>query len=157
MPINEGRLPTKVDYIGLKDRQYTIIDNDRTSRDFFGIVEMPNVFHAGKNLFKIKAHPSNLVSKSPIYIELIDSAGNPVYYKPIRYIEKDGTRVIAVYIYPDTAAGPATLYLASHASINIETGQPIPFSRDLQDEDYFEYPNILWTTSINIAPTGRGS
>jgi hypothetical protein len=155
MPVNEGRLPTKVEYIGLKDRQYAIRDTDRTSRDFFGIVEMPNVFTAGKNLFKIKAHPSNLVSKSPIYIEILDQAGNTIYYKPLRYLEKDGTRVIAVYVYPDTAPGPCTVYLASRAALNPETNQPIPFSRDFQDEDYFEYPNVLWSTSVGVAPSAR--
>ena len=155
MPVNEGRLPTKVEYIGLKDRQYDIRDTDRTSRDFFGIVEMPNVFTAGKNLFKIKAHPTNLVSKSTIYVEILDSSGDTIYYKPIRYLEKDGTRVVAVYIYPETAPGPCTVYLASRAAFNPETGQPIPFSRDLQDEDYYEYPNVLWTTSVGVAPSGR--
>lgn len=155
MPRYEGRLPTKVEYIGLKDRQYDIRDTDRTSRDFFGIVEMPTVFTAGKNLFKIKAHPSNLVSKSPIYVEILDSTGNPIFYKPLRYIEKDGTRVTAVYINPDTAPGPCTIYLASRASFNPATGQPIPFSRDFQDNDYFEYPNVLWSTSVGVAPSAR--
>ena len=116
---------------------------------------MPNVFTSGKNLFKIKCHPSNLVTKSPIYIEILDSAGNPIYYKPLRYIEKDGTRVTSVFIFPDTAPGPCTVYLAGRASFNPNTGEPIPFSRDLQDDDYIEYPNVLWSTSVGVAPSAR--
>ena len=116
-------LRKKVSYFGLKDLPYDIVDTDPLSLDFFRIVDFPDNFQAGKNLFKIRAHPTNFVDGAEIYIEILDYNGSPVYYEPLRYREADGTRVISVYIYPDTSPGPAVVYLASRAKINPETGE----------------------------------
>lgn len=150
-------LRKKVGYVGLKDLQYTLQDTDAISRDYFNIVEFPERFTAGKNLFKLKAQAGNLVNQSEIYIEILDFNGNPIYYEPINYIEKDGTRVIAVYIYPDTSPGIATVYLAGRAAVNTATGATIPFSRDVNAENYFNTPNLLWKRTVTVAPKARNS
>ena len=150
-------LRKKVGYVGLKDLSYRLIDTDIISRDYFNIVEFPNRFTAGKNLIKLKASPNNIVDKSQIHIEILDFNGNPIYYEPLNYIEKDGTRVIAVYIYPDTAPGRCTVYLAGRALYNAETGDPYPYSRDYNDPNYINVPNLLWRRSLTVAPTARNN
>jgi hypothetical protein len=150
-------LRRKVGYVGLKDFDYAIRDTDAISRDYFNIVEFPNRFTAGKNLFKLKAQIGNLVDQSEVYIEILDFNGNPIYYEPINYIEKDGTRVISVYIYPDTSPGIATVYLASRARVNINDGTTIPFSRDVNDPNYYNIPNILWQRTVTVAPKARNN
>ena len=150
-------LRKKVGYVGLKDFEYAIRDTDAISRDYFNIVEFPSRFTAGKNLFKLKAQIGNLVDQSEIYIEILDFNGNPIYYEPINYIEKDGTRVIAVYIYPDTSPGIATVYLAGRARVNTSDGTTIPFSRDVNDTNYYNIPNILWQRNVTVAPKARNN
>jgi hypothetical protein len=150
-------LRKRVGYVGLKDFQYAIRDSDAISRDYFNIVEFPNRLTAGKNLFKLKAQAGNLVDQSEIYIEILDYNGNPIYYEPINYIEKDGTRVIAVYIYPDTSPGIATVYLASRARVNVNTGALIPYSRDVNAENYYNIPNLIWQRTVTVAPRARNN
>ena len=98
---------------------------------------------AGKNLIKIQASAGVLVENAEIYIEVLDFNGNPIYVQPLRYIEKDGTRVISIYVYPDTSPGPATVYLASRALVNVETGEQIPFSRDFNSPNFYQIPNVI--------------
>ena len=143
-------LRKKVSYVGLKDFDYLIRDTSLTSPDFFNVVYFPEKFKAGKNLFKLRAHPTNLVNFSEIFIEILDFNGNPVYYEPINYIEKDGTRVIAVYIYEDTSPDTCTVYLAGRTAVNPLTGETI--SASVEDRTR---PNVLWSRNITIAPDDR--
>jgi len=150
-------LRKKVGYIGLKDLSYSLIDNDLISRDYFNVVEFPNRLTAGKNLIKLKANPDTLVNNSYIHIEILDFNGNPIYYEPLNYVEKDGTRVIAIYIYPDTAPGRATIYLAGRALLNIETGERYTFSKDYNSENYLNTPNVIWRRNVTVAPFARNN
>jgi hypothetical protein len=147
----------RVTYVGYKDASYDIRDNDIISRDYFEIVEFPEKLTSGKNLIKLRGNPANLVDQSKIHIEILDYNDQPVFYKPLDYIEQDGTRVIAIYIYPDTSPGNATVYLAGRARINVNTGQELRFSRDYNDPDYYNIPNILWSRTITIAPNTRNN
>lgn len=151
-------LRKKVGYVGLKDLNYLILDNDLISRDYFNIVQFPDRLTAGKNLFKIKAQANNLVDQSEIYIEILDFNGDPIYYEPINYIEKDGTRVVAIYVYPDTSPGIANVYIAGRARINVNNNNSIiPFSRDVNNDNYFNIPNVLWQRSVTVAPFARNN
>ena len=143
-------LRKKVSYVGLKDYNYVIRDTNPVSRDYFNVIQLPDKFKAGKNLFKLRAHPSNLVNNSEIFIEILDYNGNPIYYEPLLYIEKDGTRVIAVYIYSDTSPGDCTIYIAGRAAVDVNTGESIPYSVVTRNE-----PNILWSRELTVAPDDR--
>ena len=109
---------------------------------------------SGKNLFKIRANTTNFVQDSRIYVEILDFNGNPIYNEPLDYIEKDGTRVIAVYIYPDTSPGIATVYLAARIGrlTSRDRGQAIPFSRDYNSPNHTDIPNILWSRRVPVTP-----
>lgn len=141
----------RVAYVGYKDATYDIVDGDLNSRDYFQIVEFPEKFTAGKNLIKLRANPNGLVDASRIYIEILDSAGNPIFYKPLQYLEKSGNRVIAVYIYPETAPGIATVYLAGRAAID-PTGNKIASSKDITSDNYLNIPNVIWSRTAAVAP-----
>jgi hypothetical protein len=143
-------LRKKVSYVGLKDYDYLIRDTSLTSPDFFNIVHFPEKFKAGKNLFKMRAHPSNLVHNSEIFVEILDFNGNPIYYEPLNYVEKDGTRVIAVYIYEDTSPDNCTVYLAGRTAVDPTTGIEIPSSLNNRNQ-----PNVIWSRNITIAPDDR--
>jgi hypothetical protein len=148
-------LRKKVGYVGLKDLSYSLIDTDIISRDYFNVVEFPNRLTAGKNLIKLKANPDILVNNSQIHIEILDFNGNPIYYEPLNYVEKDGTRVVAIYVYPDTAPGRATIYIAGRALVNVETGIQYPFSKDYNSPNYLNTPNVIWRRNVTVAPKAR--
>ena len=150
-------LRKKVGYVGLKDLSYSLIDTDIISRDYFNVVEFPNRLTAGKNLIKLKANPDILVNNSQIHIEILDFNGNPIYYEPLNYVEKDGTRVVAIYVYPDTAPGRATIYIAGRALINVETGLQYPFSKDYNSPNYLNTPNVIWRRNVTVAPKARNN
>jgi len=138
---NDPNIKNIANYQGLNELQYEIRDTNLISEDYFGIVEFPTKFTAGKNLFKLKAHPSNLVKESEIFIEILDFNGDPIYYEPLNYIQKDKARVIAVWIYKDTAPGPCQIYLAGRAAFNTQTQRNIPFSRNINSDNHVSIPN----------------
>lgn len=145
-------LRKKVGYFGLRDLGYDIIDDSLTSSRFFRVTDFPDKFKAGKNLFKLIANPDVLVNNSEIYIEILDSNQRPIYYEPIRYVESDGRRVIAVYIYPDTAPGECTVYLAGRAKTDPATGIEYSYSQEPGNQNYLQIPNILWYRTLTVAP-----
>ena len=146
-------LRKKVSYFGLKDLSYDLVDTDPLSIDYFRIIDFPDNFQAGKNLFKIRAHPENFADGSELYIEILDFNGDPIYYEPLNYLEPGGTRVISVYIYPDTAPGAATVYLAGRATRDVASGQTFPYSTDSNNINYRNIPNLLWSRPITVEPT----
>ena len=129
---------------------YIINDTSATSDDLFNIVHFPSRFHSGKNLFKLRVDNDNFVENSLIHIEILDYNGNAVYWEPLNYVEKDGTRIISVYIYPDTSPGPATVYIAGR--VLQSAGDRVSYSRDYNSPNHADIPNAIWSRKIPIAP-----
>jgi len=100
----------------IDDLPVNVVDKSRTSHRYFQVTEFPRKFTAGKNVIKLRAKGDVLVPDSVIHTEILDSANNPIYHEVLNYVEADGTRIIVVYIYPDTAPGIATVYLAGRAT-----------------------------------------
>ena len=106
-------------------------DTDPNSK-YFKITELPDTFTGGKNAFLIQGSPE-LVSDTIVKIQIRDSQGKIIYHEPGEGIPEyfEGTsKVVAVYIYPDTAFGPCTITilgeLASYEDGNgIKTPIPI--------------------------------
>ena len=148
----------KAELFNLEKFQYVYIDQSPTSNRLFGIVDFPDKFTAGKNLFKIRMQNGRFVDNCKVYIDIVDFNGDPIYYEPLNYLEKDGTRVVAVYIYPETCPGVATVNVAARLETNvIETGvyrpgQRIPFSEDPASPDYYNIPNVLWQREVIVSP-----
>ena len=148
---NLGRLRKRVEYVGLKDLGINIVDQSTSADRYFNIVEFPTTLTGGKNLFKLKANANRLVRNSKLHIEVLDSNNKPIYYEPINYLEADGTRVIAIYVYPDTPYGTATVYVAGRARVDLR-GRNLRYSQDVNDRDYLNYPNVIWSRTVTLAP-----
>lgn len=169
------------EYIGL-DKKYagaTLLDRAPYS-EFFNISEMPATFTSGKNYFKIHGNRELLELGSEIFIEILDSNRKPVYHTVNRYKDPSGNRIISVFIYEDTAPGPATINVIGKP-IRDDRGIPIQqrveeniqrlrsigrtdeeleqYRREqlgLEGTRYFESdiikPSVRWAHKINIEP-----
>ena len=145
-------------YIGLVENsniRYDIIDRSATSENYFQVTEFPETLTAGKNVFKFRGDPDSLVDDSRVHIEILDYNGDPIYYEVLNYQEKDGTRVIAVYVYDDTPEGRCTFYLGARALIDVRSGRRLPFSADSANVNWKDLPNVLWLRESRVAPKRR--
>ena len=124
-------------------------DTDPTSR-YFKITELLDVFTGGKNGFLIQGSPE-LVSDTIIKIEIKDALGNVIYHEPGEGIPEyyEGTsKVVAVYIYPDTAFGPCTITILGELKEYVDSNglmSPIPVNWEGQY-------NVKWQKQINVNP-----
>jgi hypothetical protein len=126
-----------------------INDEDATSK-YFKLTELPDTFTGGKNAFLIQGSP-DLVSDTIVKIQIKDAKGNTIYYEPGEGIPEyyEGTsKVVSVYIYPDTAYGPCTITilgeLKEYESNGIKT--PVP-------ENWKDTYNVKWEKQINVNPS----
>lgn len=154
---NQQTFPHRRKKLDLRNAQsLQIFDTSLTSEKFFNIVDFPEKFTSGKNLFKIKAAAGTLVDRAPIYVEILDFNGDPIYHEVVNYAEHDGTRVVSVWIYPDTAPGPAVVYVASRAAYDEETQLQYPYSTDPDDRiNGVRSPNLIWSRTVTVAPELR--
>ena len=131
-------------YTGLEYIPVYFEDTSLTSPDYFQISEFPTRLTSGKNLFKLRGHPTNLRVGGYLNVEVLDYNGNPIYHEVINFIDQDKSRVIAIYIYEDTSPGDCTITLvAEAATIN---NQPAP-------SDWQGRANVKWTRKVAINPT----
>jgi len=145
----------------LSNYSVLINDTDPNSR-YFKISELPDTFTGGKNAFLI-AGSEELVPDTKIQIELKDSAGNIIYHEPgegmisssingesfVTEYYEGVSKVVAVYIYPDTAYGPCTLTILGELSQYVDTNginQIIP-------SEWENKYNVKWEKQINVNPS----
>ena len=125
----------------LKGLQFTPVwveDKSLTSPDYFQITEFPTKLTAGKNLFKLRGHPTNLKVGGLLNIEIVDYNGNPIYYEVVKYLDDDNSRVIAIYIYDTTSAGDCTINILAEAA-NV----PAEWKNKL---------NVRWSRTVPVNP-----
>ena len=130
-------------YKGLQDISVYFEDTSLTSPDYFQITEFPLRLTAGKNLFKLRGHPTNLKVGGPIGLEILDYNGNPIYYEIVDYIDEDKSRVIAIYIYTDTSPGDCTITIIAES--NVINGEAAP-------QEWQGRPNVKWSRSVPVNP-----
>jgi len=131
-------------YKGLEFVDVYYEDSSLTSPEYFQITEFPIRLTSGKNLFKLKGHPTNLRVGGYLNLEILDYNGNPVYYEIIDYIDEDKSRVIAIYIYEDSSPGECTITILAEASVI--NGAPVP-------ETWRGRPNVKWKRTLLVNPT----
>jgi hypothetical protein len=125
-----------------------INDTDPNSR-YFKITELPDTFTGGKNAFLIQGS-SELVLDTIVKIQIRDSQGNIIYHEPGEGIPEyfEGTsKVISVYIYPDTAFGPCTITILGELSEYVVNGVRVPVPENWKDTY-----NVKWEKQINVNP-----
>ena len=76
-------------YKGLQFIDVLFTDTSLTSPDFFQITEFPIRLTAGKNLFKLRGHPTNLAVSGILNIVILDYNGDPIYHEIVNYIDED--------------------------------------------------------------------
>lgn len=118
-------------------------DSSLLSPDIFDISFFPNKLTVGKNLIKFRGNLNSLKIGAPIDVEILDSNGDPIYSEFIDFIDQDGSRVLSIYIYEDTAPGDATIiFVTEITKIN---DQQIP-------NDFQNQLNAKWTRTIPVNP-----
>lgn len=139
-----------------------LVNDTQIDSKYFKITELPDTFTGGKNAFLI-AGSEYLVPDTKIQIELKDSAGNVIYHEPGEGMissSVDGTgfiteyyegvsKVVAVYVYPDTAYGPCTLTILGELSEYEDANgilTPVPL-------DWENKYNVKWQKQIDVNPS----
>ena len=142
---------------------YSVLVNDLdTNSKYFKITELPDTFTGGKNAFLI-AGSEYLVPDTKIQIELKDSAGNIIYHEPgegyfsssfngapfVTEYYEGVSKVVSVYVYPDTAYGPCTLTILGELSEYQDTnGVTLPIPLDWENKY-----NVKWQKQIDVNPS----
>ena len=96
----------KRDYINTQTR-YTETNNN--SANILNITFMPELFTAGKNLFRFKPNSMFISKTFPINIEILDLNGNPIYHEVLRKKESDKSINVAVYGYDSVPVGECSI------------------------------------------------
>ena len=130
-------------YKGLEYIDVYYTDTSATSADYFQISEFPLRLTSGKNLFKLRGHPTNLKVGGILNIEVLDFNGDPIYTEVVDYIDEDKSRVIAIYVYEDTSPGDCSITILGEASI-LQGG--------VAPTEWQGRPNIKWTRSVPVNP-----
>jgi hypothetical protein len=142
-----------------------LVDDTQSDSKYFKITELPGTFTGGKNSFLI-AGSDFLVPDTKIQIELKDSAGNIIYHEPgegmintnisgstntsiITEYYEGVSKVVAVYVYPDTAYGPCTLTILGELSeYEDANGLTLPVPLDWENKY-----NVKWQKQIDVNPS----
>jgi hypothetical protein len=130
-------------YQGLEFIPVLYEDKSLTSPEYFQISEFPTRLTAGKNLFKLRGHPTNLSTGGSLGFEVLDYNGDPIYSEVVDYIDEDKSRVIAIYIYEDTSPGDCTITLVADAA-TIENNPTPP--------DWQNKVNVRWSRTVPVNP-----
>ena len=142
---------------------YSVLVNDTdVNSKYFKITNLPDTFTGGKNAFLI-AGSQYLVPDTKIQIELKDASGNIIYHEPgeglisssfngesfvSEYFE-GVSKVVSVYVYPDTSYGPCTLTILGELNV-YETDGGITSIVPLDWENKY---NVKWQRQINVDPS----
>ena len=130
----------------LSSFQTFLVDSNPNS-DYFRITEFKDTFTGGKNGFLIEGS-EYLKESTEIKIEILDVAGNPVYYEPGNGIPEyyEGiSKLIAVYIYNDTPIGLGKITILGELKEYEDNG----VKREIPSEWKGAY-NVKWEKTFQI-------
>ncbi len=142
------------------DRYNVLVNDTDVNSKYFKITELSDTFTGGKNAFLIQGS-QYLVADTIVKIELKDAAGNIIYHEPgeglisssingepiVTEYYEGTSKVVSVYVYPDTAYGPCTLTILGELSSYDNNGlnTPVPIEWEGQY-------NVKWQKQINVNP-----
>ncbi len=130
----------------LSSFQTLLIDNNPNS-DYFRITEFKDTFTGGKNGFLIEGS-QYLKESTEIKIEILDVAGNPIYYEPGNGVPEyyEGiSKLIAVYVYEDTPIGLGKITILGELKQYEDNG----VIREIPDNWKGVY-NVKWEKTFQI-------
>ena len=130
-------------YQGLIDLPVQIEDNSISSPDYFRVTNLPAEFTSGRNIFKFKGNASLFNEGQPVYIEILDANGDPVYYEiGLDRESEQQAAVITVFINEDTSPGNGVVTICGTAQRSAE-------GRFLDTK----LINVRWTAPVFIDPS----
>jgi hypothetical protein len=143
------------------DKYNTFVTDNEPLSKYFKLTELPDTFTGGKNAFLIQGS-EYLVADSLIKIELKDAKGDVIYHEPgegiisasvngeqiITEYYEGVSKLVSVYIYPDTAYGPCTLTILGELSSYDNNGTDIPIPANWEGSY-----NVKWQKQINVVPS----
>jgi hypothetical protein len=127
--------------------QTYLVDTNANST-YFKVTEFKDTFTGGKNGFLIEGSPY-LMESTEIKIEILDVAGNAIYYEPGNGVPEyyEGTsKLVAVYIYEDTPIGTAKITILGELKTYLDEGGlvlPIP-------DEWKNVYNVKWEKSFQV-------
>jgi hypothetical protein len=132
-------------YQGLADLDVQVDDFSLSSQDYFRIAKLPTEFTAGLNTFRFKGNTTLFAENTPVYIEILDANGDPIYYEIGLDLESaEQAAIITVFINEDTAPGVGYIILCSTANYDVDNTR--------LDTSQI---NLRWSTQIYIDPSKR--
>ena len=134
----------KRDLINVNTR---FVDSERNSTNFFNITSIPDSFTSGKNSFKIKPNFTNLSQNYPIYIEVLDAKGYNIFHHVTDSEEADGSRIVAVYVYPTTNLGDCTVTFIGTSKVDLNKN---PLDRTSIVENNIKYVHRMGVDSFKV-------
>jgi hypothetical protein len=126
----------------------TFIKDTAPNSQYFRVTEFKETFTGGKNGFLIEGC-EHLMQSTEVQIQVLDVEGNALYVEIGNGIPEyyEGTsKIISVYVYENTPAGPATITILGQLKTYLDEGGVV---RDVPDEWKNNY-NIKWQKSFNI-------
>lgn len=132
---------TKPVYNGLHEQAVYLVDKSATSPALFVIKEFPTQLNAGKNLFKLRGHPTNLREDSSLYIEILDYNNEPIKHEITELSEEDGSVVIIIHIYETTPPGNCTVTVVGEA-LYVDD-KPVPTEWQFRN-------NVMWQRDVLV-------
>ena len=130
-------------YQGLADLNVLVEDTSISSPDYFRVTNIPSEFYSGRNILKFKGNPNLFNEGSPVYIEVLDYNGEPVYYEIGLDRESESqAAVITVFINQDTTPGNGLITICGTASRDA--------AGNLLNTELI---NVRWSTPVYIDPS----
>jgi hypothetical protein len=161
-------------YQGLADLQVAIDDFSTTSPDYFRVTKAPTELYSGLNIFKFKGNPSLFVESAPVYIEILDSNGAPIYYEVgLDFESAEQSAIVTIHINEDVTPGTGYIVMCATAKqtadgqlldtsgINLRWHIPVyidPSKRNETEIVFDELPevNVVGTTAVFSSPDYNG-
>ena len=110
-----------------------VVEDTNPTSTFFNVTEVPEFFGSGKNTIRLTGSNS-LKRNSEIQIEVLDSKGNPIYFEIMNGKERDGSKIVSIWVYTDrtdpsenTASGTAKVTIVGTA----RNGNAVRWNRDI--------------------------
>jgi alpha-tubulin suppressor-like RCC1 family protein len=122
------------------DVQTNIDDFNNLSEGILNITKLPEVFTSGKNVFKFSPNFDVVDIGYPIYIEILDSSGEPVFHEVLEFQEKDDSINVVVYVYETTKPGDCILTILSTIFVDRDGN---PLNADEVFEQNYKYTHNL--------------
>ena len=126
----------------------TYLVDTNVNSTYFKVTEFKDTFTGGKNGFLIEGSP-HLMESTEIKIEILDVAGNAIYYEPGNGVPEyyEGTsKLVAVYVYEDTPIGTAKITILGELKTYLDEGGlvlPIP-------DEWKNVYNVKWEKSFQV-------